>query len=62
MKVGDLVRYRYDGLENVGIACRETLASDGYFFVQFPNTQHINGWYSIEELEVISESRRFSKI
>lgn len=54
MKVGDLVN---DGLGNIGIICKKTLAHDGHYFVKFSNAQRINGWYHDEDLEVISESR-----
>ena len=50
MKIGDLVD---DGLDNIGIVCKKTLAKDGHYFVKFPNAQHINGWYWGEDLEVI---------
>ncbi len=58
MKVGDLVD---DGLGNIGIICKKTLANDDHYFVQFPNAQHsqlsLNGWYWSEDLKVISESK-----
>ncbi len=56
MKVGDLVD---DGLGNIGIVCKKTLANDGHYFVRFPNAQHsqlsLDGWYWNNDLKIISK-------
>ena len=56
MKVGDLVD---DGLGNIGVIRRVTLAGDNHYLVHFLNptrTVH-NGWYSVYDLKVISGNR-----
>jgi len=56
MQVGDLVD---DGLGNIGVIRRVTLAGDNHYLVHFlnpPSTEY-NGWYSIYDLKVISGNR-----
>lgn len=56
VEIGDLVD---DGLGNIGVIRRVTLAGDNHYLVHFLNparTAH-NGWYSVDDLKVISGNR-----
>ena len=48
MQVGDLVD---DGLDNIGIVCRINRMA---CFVKFPNEQKNDGWYLLDDLELIT--------
>ena len=50
MQVGDLVN---DGLDNIGIVCRIT-GFAGHYFVKFPNEQKNDGWYLLDDLELVT--------